>query len=94
MQLTESENSSSDEVPPVKNPVGRPRTAIYRHKEDGSYDKKPLSETYFNDYYITNLKNIYIECPHCKTMIGKKNYARHIKDGKKCLKIRNLDKNI
>ena len=53
MQSSARENSLND-LPPVKNPVGRPRTAIYRHKQDGSYDKKPLSETYFNDYYITH----------------------------------------
>ena len=55
MQFTES---SSDEqiLPPSKNPVGRPRTAEWRRTEDGKYNSNPLSETYFNNYYIENLK--------------------------------------
>ena len=42
MQSFDSEQISSDEqvYTNVKNPVGRPRTAIYRHKEDGNYEKK------------------------------------------------------
>jgi hypothetical protein len=91
MQNTDSENSSSDSPPP-KRPVGKPRTAMWRYeREDGKYNKNPLSSEYYNDYYVEHLKNIYIECPHCKTMIGKKNYARHINHGKKCLKIRSLE---
>jgi hypothetical protein len=86
----EGDNSSSNEQP-VKRPRGQPRTALWRYERlDGKYNNNPISPSYFNDYYIKSLKNIYIECPHCKTMIGKKNYARHISSGKKCLKIRNL----
>ena len=84
----ESETNSSDEQTPKRH-VGKPRTALWRYTDD-KYNKCPLSPTYYNDYYIEHLKNIYIECQHCKKMIGKKNFARHIKDGKKCLKIRNL----
>ena len=95
MQSFDSEHNSSDEqvYTDVKNPVGRPRTAIWRY-EDNKYNNKPKAETYFNDYYTENLKHVYIECPHCKSMIGKKNYARHISSGKKCLKIRSLEKSI
>ena len=81
MQSFDSEQISSDERP-LKRKVGKPRTAIWRYGEDNKYNNKPLSETYFNDYYTENLKNVYIECPHCRTMIGKKNYARHISSGK------------
>ena len=84
------ENTDSEEQA-QKKPVGKPRTALWRYeREDGKYNDKPISPSYFNDYYIKYLKNIYIECPHCKTLIGKKNYARHISSGKKCLTIRNL----
>ena len=89
-----SENTISDEqdLPRVKNPVGRPRTAIWRRTEDGKYNNNPLSEAYFRDYYKEHLRAIYIECPHCKKPIGKHNYPRHLASGKKCLKIRNLEK--
>ena len=86
----EGENSLSNEQQ-VKRPRGKPRTALWRYdRPDGKYNNNPISPSYFNDYYIKSLKNIYIECPNCKTMIGKKNYARHISSGKKCLNIRNL----
>ena len=58
MQNTDSENSLSD-LPPSKKPVGRPRTAEWRRAEDGKYNNNPLSETYFNDYYIEHL-NMFI----------------------------------
>ena len=53
MQTFDSEQNSSDEqvYTNVKNPVGRPRTAIWRRAEDGKYNNNPISETYFKDYY-------------------------------------------
>ena len=92
MQSTDSSSSEPEVV--VKPKQVRTKRAIWRYNEDGTYDKKPLADTYFKDYYGEHLRAIYIECPHCKKQIGKHNYPRHLASGKKCLKIRNLEKNI
>ena len=93
MDTTSEECLSDTQALEVKPKQVRVKRAPWRREGD-KYNNKPLSETYFNDYYITHLKDIYIECPHCKTMIGKKNYARHISSGKKCLKNRALSQSI
>ena len=90
MQSSDSENSLN-ELPTVKNPIGRPRTAIYRHKEDGTYDKKPLSETYFNDYYHKKL-GIKVVCEFCGSTVNKQKLKCEHQLSKKCLKFQN--KNI
>jgi hypothetical protein len=95
METTDSENSvnESPKLPMVKRGRGRPKTAPWR-SEGEKYNSKPVSESYFRDYYGEHLRSIYVECPHCHKQIGKHNYTRHLASGKKCLKIRNLDKNI
>ena len=81
MQNTDSENSSSDEQ---KKQVGRPRTSLWRY-ENGKYNDKPNSETYFNDYYHEKL-SIKVECPHCQKLVVKQTLGRHITTVKKCFK--------
>ena len=89
MENTDSEHGSNDEQVITKKPRKvMERRAIWRYKPDGTYNNNPKSEAYFRDYYKEHLSAIYIECPHCKKLIGKHNYSRHLASGKKCLKIR------
>ena len=95
MRSTESENSSSNEPEVVVKPKQvRIKRAIWRYNEDGTYNKNPLSETYYKDYYVERVKHVYIECPYCKKSIHKPHYARHINTAQKCMKNRNLEKSI
>ena len=95
MEHTDSDISLSDEaVPTTKTRKPMERRAIWRYNPDGTYNNNPKSEAYFRDYYKDHLRAIYIECPYCKKPIGKHNYPRHLASGKKCLKIRNIDKNL
>ena len=66
----------------INNKVGRPIITPWRHSEDGTFNNKPTSETYFNDYYNNNLKNVYTNCPFCNRSILKATLPRHIKHGK------------
>ena len=94
MELTDSEHSLNDEqIKATKTRKPTERKALWRYGEDGKYNNKPLSEAYFRDYYKEHLSAVYVECPHCHKQIGKHNFPRHLSSGKKCLKIRNLDKN-
>jgi hypothetical protein len=49
----------------------RPRTALHRYKEDGTYDRKPLSKTYFIDYYAAHKQTV--TCVHCNMSFTHKN---------------------
>ena len=86
------ENISNEDTETVKVRKPTEKRALWRYSEDGKYNNKPLSEAYFRNYYGDHLKSIYVECPHCKKEIGKHNFPRHLASGKKCLKIRNLEK--
>ena len=55
----------------VKPKLVRPRTALYRYREDGTYDKRPLSKTYFKDYYEAHKETV--TCEHCKMSFTHKN---------------------
>jgi len=57
-------DSSNQMEVEVKPKLVRPRTALYRYKEDGTYDKRPLSKTYFKDYYEAHKETV--TCGHCK----------------------------
>ena len=95
MQNTESEHSLSDEPEVVVKPKQvRTKRAIWRYNEDGTYDKKPLAETYHKTYYLEHVKHVYIECPYCKKSIHKPHYARHINTAQKCMNNRNREKCI
>ena len=89
MQFTESENSSSDGQALVQKPKQvRIKRAIWRYSDDGKYNKNPLSETYYNEYYHEKL-SIKVECPYCKKLVVKQTLGRHINTVQKCLKIQN-----
>ena len=49
----------------------RPRTALHRYKEDGTYDRKPLSKTYFTYYYAAHKQTV--TCEHCNMSFTHKN---------------------
>ena len=52
MQSSESENSSSNAPEVVAKPKQvRTKRAIRRYNEDGTYNNKPSSPTYFKYYY-------------------------------------------
>ena len=63
------------------------RKAPYRYLPDGTYDNKPLSPTYFRDYYRKTRKPH--ECPHCHVVLNHKDglYKHNIRS-KKCKKLR------
>ena len=90
MQSFDSEHNSSDEqvYTSVKNPVGRPRTAIWRRSEDGKYNNNPLSETYYKDYYHEKLA-IKVQCPFCGSTVNKQKLKSEHQQSKKCLKFQN-----
>ena len=46
------------------------RKAPYRYLPDGTYDNKPLSPTYFRDYYRRTRKPH--ECEYCHTVLNHK----------------------
>ena len=88
---TDSEHNSSEEQP-QKRPVGKPRTAIWRsQRDDGKYNKNPISPTYYNDYYREKM-SIKVQCPYCEKLVVKQTLGRHINTVQKCLIIQN--KNI
>ena len=67
MEITDSEHGLSDEqIKTTKTRKPIERKAVWRYGEDGKYNTKPISESYFRDYYGEHLRSIYIECPHCK----------------------------
>ena len=77
-----------DEVPikEKKKQVRRIR-APHRYLPNGKYDKKPISPTYFNDYYSAHKEQT--ECPHCHHMYThKKGLQKHYLRSDKCKKIR------
>ena len=79
MQNSDCENVLSDvPIETAKPKQVRTKRAIWRYSDDGTYDKKPLAETYDKTYYLEHVKHVYIECPYCKTSINKPHYARHI----------------
>jgi len=91
MQYTESENSSSDEQVNtiVKNPVGRPRTAEWRREGD-KYNDRPISKTYFKDYYQEKL-GVKVICEFCGKSTNKQKLKSQHQLSKKCLNFQNLD---
>ena len=80
MQSSDSENNTNNDSPPQKS---------WRWNEDGTYNNKPSSPTYFNEYYHKNL-SIKVECPYCKKLVAKQTLGRHISTVQKCIKSRNI----
>ena len=90
MRNTDSENSSSD-LPPSKKPVGKPRTAMWRYeREDGKYNKNPVSTTYYKDYYHEKLA-VKVVCEFCGSTVNKQKLKCEHQLSKKCLKFQNKD---
>jgi hypothetical protein len=56
MQSTKSENSSSDSENSLNDKVTVTKGS-WRLGDDGKYNKKPLSESYFRDYYHEKIKS-------------------------------------
>ena len=58
-------------------PNNTPRNTQSRWRPDGTYDKKPLDEDYFKNYYQKELK-IPFKCPDCgRTISSKSNLSKH-----------------
>jgi hypothetical protein len=63
--------------------------APHRYLPDGTYDKKPLSPTYFKDYWQKTKEPV--ECPHCKLIFSHKNgLYKHDRRSKRCQKLREI----
>ena len=54
------------------------RKAAWRYNEDGTYNSKPISESYFRDYYREKL-GIKVQCPLCGRTCVKEKLKRHQK---------------
>ena len=65
LDMTSSENTD-ETIPEIK--VERPRKirAPHRYREDGTYDSKPLSPTYFKEYWEKTKSQV--QCEHCKVV--------------------------
>ena len=62
------------------------RKAPYRYLADGTYDNKPLSPSYFKDYYRKTRKPH--ECPYCHAILShREGLCKHNMKAKKCLKL-------
>jgi len=90
MENTDSEKSLTDVQ--IKNPVGRPRTALWRYRPNGTYNHHPTSPTYYHDYYLSHF--VSVECPHCHKTMGSTKLNKHITNSKRCLKVQNSNKNL
>ena len=62
----------------------RKESAVWRYREDGTYNNKPNSPTYFKDYYNKKLA-FKIECPLCGTIVGQQKLKLH-QTTQKCAK--------
>ena len=68
--VTDSEKSlSSSDEKPLKRPVGKPRTAMWR-LEGEKYNKNPVSATYKKDFYHEKLA-IKVVCEFCGSTVNK-----------------------
>ena len=88
MQSFDSEHNSSDGKTVMTKPKQvRTKRAIWRYGEDETYNNKPISETYFRDYYHEKL-SMKAECEYCKSMVCIQKIKRHQKSAK-CSKFQN-----
>ena len=85
--MTSPSQESTVEIEVVEIKVVKARKAPYRYLPDGTYDNKPLSPTYFRDYYRRTRKPH--ECPYCHTILNHRDglYKHNIRS-KKCKKLR------
>ena len=77
------EHSDNVEIKIVNKRIKAPE----RYLPDGSYNTKPLSPTYFKDYYQKTKSDV--TCEHCYCVFNHKvNYAKHLKRSNKCLRLK------
>ena len=60
-------------------------SAAWRHNEDGTYNHKPTSESYFRDYYRRKASH-HINCSFCNKSVVVHDIKRHQRS-KRCLLI-------
>ena len=88
MQSFDSEHNSSDGEKVMTKPKQvRAKRAIWRYGEDETYNNKPISESYFRDYYHEKI-SMKTECKFCKSEVCIQQIKRHYKTAK-CLKFQN-----
>ena len=52
------------------------RKAEWRYNEDGTYNNKPISPTYFRDYYREKIA-CKVACDICGRIVGKQKLDKH-----------------
>jgi hypothetical protein len=69
-------SSSPDDTQPVKRRLGKPRqeSAIWRWKDDGTYDNRPNDPEYFKKYM-----SVRVSCPLCNLSVLRGVLPRHKK---------------
>jgi hypothetical protein len=70
----------------------REKRAQWRYSEDGSYNNKPTSETYFRDYYREKIA-CKVACDLCGRIVGKQKLEVHKKTNI-CAKYANFKKSF
>ena len=78
-------SSSSEDIQPIKRGRGKPRqeSAVWRYKENGTYDGRPIDPEYSKKYM-----NVRVPCPNCGVQVPRGHVSRH-KKAKPC-KLRTL----
>lgn len=61
-----------------------------KFKQDGTYDKKPLNDNYFKEYYHNNLKEPF-QCPDCGRIISSKSNLSKHRNSNVCKRAQNLN---
>ena len=69
-------SSSPDDTQPVKRRLGKPRqeSAVWRWKDDGTYDSRPIDPEYFKKYM-----SVRVPCPFCGVDVLRGNIPKHKK---------------
>ncbi len=82
------ENNDST-IPEIKVERQKKIRAPHRYLADGTYDKKPISPTYFTAYWQKTKSEV--QCEHCGVVFTHKdNLRKHGNKGNKCKKLREI----
>jgi len=78
-------SSSYEDIQNIKKGRGKPRqeSDVWRYKENGTYDGRPIDPEYFKIYM-----NVRVPCPNCGVQVPRGHVSRH-KKAKPC-KLRTL----
>ncbi len=88
LDMTSSENTD-DTIPEIKVRRQTKIRAPHRYLPDGTYDNKPLSPTYFKDYWERTKSPA--QCEHCMNVFSHKDgLTKHVNRSKKCKKLREI----